>query len=192
MKPLPLMFSFALGVMLAGATGTSDARVRNVTDPDAPRSLPTGDSTVSVDWTDPSEFTELRFSGNRWEAQRGNWVQDLAQHLRTSAQRQLQPGQQLDVTITDIQRAGSFEPQRPVHMDNVRILRDIYPPRVTLNFKLTDSSGNVVSEGERRLVNPGYLSSSSIGDSDPLRHEKRLLDDWTRREFAQARANHTD
>lgn len=189
MKPLPLLFSLALGAMLAGLAGGADARVRNVTDPDAPRSLPAADSAVSVDWTDPAEFTELRFSGNRWEAQRGNWVNDLAEHLRSSAERQLQPGQRLDVTITDIQRAGSFEPQRPTSMDNVRILRDIYPPRATLNFRLTDANGAVLSEGERRLVNPGFLSNSSIGDSDPLRHEKRLLDDWVRREFRTAQTH---
>lgn len=187
MKPLPLLFSLALGAMLAG---TSDARVRNVTDPDAPRSLPAEDSAVSVDWTDPAEFTELRFSGNRWEAQRGNWVENLAQHLRDSAERQLQPGQRLAVTITDIQRAGSFEPQRPAQMDNVRILRDIYPPRVSLNFKLTDADGAILSEGEQRLVDHGYLSRSSFGSSDPLRHEKQLLDDWVRREFRQAHAHH--
>ncbi len=189
MKHLPLLFSLALGAMLAGLAGGADARSRNVTDPDAPRSLPAEDSAVSVDWTDPAEFTELRFSGNRWESRRGNWVEDLARHLRGAAERQLEPGQRLEVTITDIQRAGSFEPQRPARMDNVRILRDIYPPRITLDFKLTDASGTVLSEGERRLVNHSYLSNSALGDSDPLRHEKRLLDDWVRREFRTTHAH---
>ncbi len=60
-------------LLLAGllaATGVQ-AGVRNVTDPDAPRAL-SSDGKVDVRWTDPAQFSEVRFSGNRWEAQRGD------------------------------------------------------------------------------------------------------------------------
>ena len=55
------------------ATSMASAKVRNVTDPDAPRSLP-AEGPVAVQWTDPAQFTDLKFSGNRWEAARGDWV----------------------------------------------------------------------------------------------------------------------
>ena len=63
-----LLFAVALS-----AAATAPAKTRNVTDPEAPRSLP-AEGPVAVQWTDPAQFTELKFSGNRWEAQRGNWV----------------------------------------------------------------------------------------------------------------------
>ena len=41
-----------------------------------------------------------------------------------------------------------------------------------------------LDQGERKLIDSSYLFNSSIGMSnDPLRYEKRLLDDWVRREF---------
>ncbi len=175
------MTGLALACLLAA--GSVDAKPRSVVDPDAPRALP-AEGPVQVQWTDPAQFTELRNSRNRWEAERGDWVVTLAEHLRKQADRRLPEGQTLDVTITDIKRAGDYEPWHGVQLDDVRIMRDIYPPRISLQFTLTDASGQVIAQGERKLVDSGYMFNSSLpSNTDPLRYEKRLLDDWVRREF---------
>lgn len=179
------MKSIATGLLLALAlvATSADARVRNVTDPEAPRSLP-DEGPVAVQWSDPAEFTELKFSGNRWEAQRGNWVFQLAEHLREEAEKRLPAGERMEVTINDIDRAGRYEPGRGFHMDSVRIMRDIYSPMMELTFTRYDADGNVVAEGERRLRDTMYLGNSSITRSnDNLRYEKHMIDDWLRREL---------
>lgn len=174
---------------LAFVATAADARVRTVTDADAPRGLPP-EGPVAVQWDDPAGFTELRFSGNRWEAQRGNWVFQLAEHLRTEAGKRLPAGERLDVTIHDIDRAGRYEPGRGFHMDSIRIMRDFYPPMMDLTFTRYDAAGNVVDQGERRLRDPMYLSNASIiRSSDGLRYEKQMIDDWLRREFGRPLAN---
>ena len=95
-------------------------------------------------------------------------------------------GQQLAVTITDIKRAGDYEPWHGLQMQDVRFMRDIYPPRVSLQFTLTDAQGQVIDQGERKLVDSSYLyGGTRLSDTDPLRYEKRLLDDWLRRELRQ-------
>ncbi|TDK23177.1 DUF3016 domain-containing protein [Luteimonas aestuarii] len=175
----PLLLALAL------AATAADARVRNVTDADAPRSL-SADGPVAVQWNDPAGFTELKFSGNRWESQRGNWVFQLADHLRKEAEKRLPEGERLEVTINDIDRAGRYEPGRGIHMDSIRIMRDFYPPMMDLTFTRYDAAGNVVDEGERRLRDTMYLSNASIGrSSDSLRYEKQMIDDWLRRELGQ-------
>ena len=65
-------------------------------------------------------------------------------------------------------------------------MRDIYPPRMRLRFTLSDAQGKVLSEGERKLTDLGFLQGSGLLDTDPLRYEKRMIDDWTRREFQTA------
>jgi Protein of unknown function (DUF3016) len=177
---LPLFIaSLAVACLLAG---TADARTRNVTDADAPRSLP-ANGPVSVDWTDPNEFSDIRHSGNRWAAQRGNWVEQLARHLQARAATRLPQGERLEVTITDIMRAGQYEPWRGPNLQDARIVREIYPPRMSLTFKRLDANGAVIDEGARALRDFGFMMSASAGSSDPLRHEKRMIDDWIRREF---------
>lgn len=174
---------FVVPLLLMLTATTAAARVRNVTDADAPRALPE-QGPVSVRWEDPSKFSELRYSGNRYEAARGNWVEELAVYLRDRAARNLPEGQRLDVDIVDIRRAGSFEPWRGPDLYNTRIIRDLYPPRMTLNVRLTGADGTVISEGEHRLRDSAFLMGDSPTNSDPLRFEKRMIDAWIRRELA--------
>lgn len=176
--------SLLLALAMAFAAGGASAR-DNVTDPSIPRQLPAS-GPVSVEWTDPAQFSELRYSGNRWEAERGNWVVELARHLQARAARHLAPGQRLQVTITDITRAGSYLHPGSVRND-IRIVQDMYPPRMSLHFRLTDEDGAVVSEGERKLRDPAFLSQAGANNSDALRYEKRMIDDWLRQEFGPAR-----
>lgn len=176
-----------LGLAIALATACSTTGVRTVTDPDAPRSLP-GQGPVTVRWENPSGFSDLRYSGNRYEAARGNWVQELALHLRDEALTRLAPGQRLDVDILDIRRAGMYEPWRGPDLDDVRIIRDFYPPSMTLNFRHTDADGRVLAQGERKLRDSGFLMGDSLMDTDPLRYEKRMIDRWVREIASPGRA----
>ncbi|MGH8060738.1 MAG: DUF3016 domain-containing protein [Pseudoxanthomonas sp.] len=185
MKLAPLLSGtvFAGIVLALLVAGPVAAKSRNVTDADAPRSLP-AEGPVSVDWTDPAQFSDIRYSGNRWEAERGNWVEQLAQYLQKSALKKLPQGESLQVTITDIKRAGSYEPWHGPNLRDTRIIRDMYPPRMTLTFKRLDARGEVIEQGERKLSDSGFLTGSTrFGDSDPLRYEKSMLDDWLKREF---------
>lgn len=178
--------SLATALLLAGAlvAGSSTAAPRTVTDLQAPRALQ-ADGPVSVKWDDPAKFTEIRQSGNRFEAERGDWVRQLARYLQTTAAKPLQPGQTLDVTLVDIKRAGDYEPWHGPRGRDIRVMRDIYPPRIALQYTLKDADGRIVSEGDARLSDSGYLQGSGLlTDSDPLRYEKRLLNDWVKRQLA--------
>jgi len=171
----------ALVALLAGSALA--AGPRTVTDPERPRALPE-EGTVAISWTDPSEFTELRFSGNRWEARRGNWVFELAKALRKSVEKQLPEGERMEVEITDIDRAGRYEPGLGPRMDSVRIMRNIDSPSMSLTFRRYNAEGELIEEGERKLRDMMYLNNiNTLSNTDPLRYEKRMIDDWARREF---------
>lgn len=178
------MFTAALAVAALGLAFAGPALADSVIDPDLPRSLEEGPVTVS--WTDPAAFTEIRYSRNRFEAVRGDWVRDIARHIATRAARALGAGERLQVTITDIERAGEFEPGRG-GSDRVRIVRDLYPPRIDLSYELRDASGAVVGSGERSLRDVGFLhrQAGTVTSGDPLRHEKRLVEDWVRQDLAR-------
>lgn len=175
--------SFSLVLALAGcaATGTSGMLAA-----ESPRALPES-GPVSVHWNDPSTFTELRHRGNRRIASDGNWLQELAQYMRKRAQKQLTPGERLDLTIVDVDLAGEFEPWHGFAMQDTRIVRDLYPPRITMQYRRYDAGGVIVAEGERKLTDPAFmLGASPSNDTDPLRYEKRLIDYWLRRELDTA------
>ncbi|NLA68260.1 MAG: DUF3016 domain-containing protein [Gammaproteobacteria bacterium] len=182
-KPGPATaFVLAGALALAGAAGAV-----NVTDPDYPRSLDTA-GPVAVSWTDPADFTEIRHSRNRFESRHGDWVRDIAAHLARRAAGALAPGERLEVEITDIKRAGEFEPAT-TSSNHVRVIRDIYPPRIDLRYTRYDAAGQVVDSGERQLTDIGFLHRGvgTVALNDGLRHEKRLIDDWVRSDLAKPR-----
>jgi hypothetical protein len=148
-----------------------------------------GDSRVQVGWTDPADFSEARqnYGGGLGRPSPEEWLGDLARHLGHRAERVLPQGERLQVTFTNVQRAGTYEPWRGPMWDDVRIVKNIYPPRIDLTFTLTDASGAVIKEGRRELRDPAFLQRGTLNETDPLRYEKRMLDDWLRSEFADAR-----
>lgn len=137
---------------------------------------------VSVSYDHPEKFTETRevraFAPMRAES---DYLETLKSYIVTRAGKVLANGEHLQVVITDVDRAGSFEPWQSSQLHDVRIIKDIYPPRIDLRFRLEDASGNVIREGTRKLRDPGFLSSSSLAGSDDLRYEKNLIDRWLRR-----------
>jgi hypothetical protein len=173
---------FALAAVLAIATLPALAASTRVTDPNLPRELPV-QGPVSVSWTDPALFSDIRNSPNKWESERGTWVHDLAEYLRKQTAKDLQPGQTLEVRITDIRRAGQYEPWHGPSTDHIRIMKDVYPPRMTFDFTLRDADGRVLEQGQRKLTDLGYLTGARPLDHDSLRFEKRMIDQWSHREF---------
>ena len=80
------------------------------------------------------------------------------------------------------------EPWRGPRFDDVRIVKDIYPPRISLSFRLTDAEGNVVKEGKRELRDLAFMMKINMSfRDDSVRYEKALLDDWLRAEFPRVR-----
>ena len=143
-------------------------------------------SRASVDWTDPAGFREVRESHGRGMLRGTAWLDTLKTHLERRATRVLPPDRHLEVTFTDIKLAGAFEPWRGPHYDDVRIVKDIYPPRIDLRFVLKSGDGSILAEGERTLRDVGFLTRGMANTSDPLRYERRMLDEWLDREFVRA------
>jgi hypothetical protein len=142
-------------------------------------------SRVTVTWTDPSQLSEVKDNSSYGRRNSDYWLGTLQKYAQTRADRALPAGQRLDIKFTDIKLAGSFEPWRGPRFDDVRIVKDIYPPRIDLSFTLTDANGTIIASGERKLRDMAFLSRGTPNTSDNLRYEKRLLDDWIYREFTR-------
>ena len=170
--PAARTFLFAAGLAIAGAATAADA-------PDA---------RVQVSWTDPADFSETSlYPGSAIGRESPDeWLGNLAVHLRYRAERLLPTGETLQVTFTNVQRAGAYEPWRGPRWYDVRIIKAIYAPRIDITFAVTDANGRVVSEGTRQLRDPSFLQHGILNETDPLRYEKWMLDEWLSAEFKPA------
>jgi Protein of unknown function (DUF3016) len=135
---------------------------------------------ITVNFQDSAKYTDARDSANGPTSQ--YYLDELGKYLKEVAGRRLATGQKLTVTFTDIDLAGDIPPGRT---DDVRIIKEIYLPHMTLHFQLLDAAGAVVKEGDRRLSDMNYMQSVMpiVGQNEPLRYDKALLSDWVRKEF---------
>ncbi|HEX4327229.1 MAG TPA: DUF3016 domain-containing protein [Burkholderiales bacterium] len=141
---------------------------------------------VQVEYVHPENFADVGDGFRGGDAARSAYLEALNRHLQARAARVLGNGQSLKVSITEVDMAGEFEPWRIAGAD-VRIVRNIYPARIDLSFRLADAGGAVVKEGERRLRDTGFTDDVTRYSDDPLRYEKALIDAWVEREFPAPR-----
>jgi hypothetical protein len=136
---------------------------------------------VNVRYKDPQHFTEAKRSSGVHLIKADAYLEPLRTYIVQRASRILAPGQRLDIEVTDVDLAGEYEPWRGPRFDDVRIIKDLYPPRIDLNFTLNGADGKVLREGSRKLRDPAFLSRNSVTDQDSLRYEKSLIDLWLRK-----------
>jgi len=172
MKTHIIRFSIALALLGYGIVRGADA-------------VKTEQSRVSVVFVKPAEFTDLKSSELGSDKERSELLDEFQKYFRETGERLLSAGQRLELTITNIDMAGDFEPWRGAQFQDVRFVRDIYPPRIDLEFRLLDASGKVLKEGKRELRDMAFMMKLSIlPDSDRLRREKDLIYDWFSQEFS--------
>ncbi|HTQ30479.1 MAG TPA: DUF3016 domain-containing protein [Opitutaceae bacterium] len=171
MKTLRLLL--ALGALAAG----SALRAAN---PPAPP--------VDVTYVNPDKFTDVKDSYFVNDKVRDEYLDELKQHFQAQAKDYVPAGWHLALRVTDVDMAGDFEPWRGPQYDDIRIVKDVYPPRMKFEFTLTNAAGKVVKEGQRSITNLSFLNEINIYfPDDQLRYEKALIDDWYRQEFGSAK-----
>lgn len=143
-------------------------------------------ATVEVTFVAPDKYADAKDDAFDSERGRAAMLDQLKEHLLNQGPRFLGANQRLEIKVTDVDLAGDFEPWRGVNFQDVRIVKDIYPPRVNLEFRLIGADGKVVSEGKRELRDVSFLMSAMLPTSDPLRYDKEMLSNWLRREFKRA------
>lgn len=142
---------------------------------------------AEVTFTEPEKFTDAANGPRGSDYGREGVLADLERYIIDRASMLLPEGQKLSVTITDIDLAGEIEPWRTGSAHDVRIVKDIYSPRIELSYTLTDASGAVLKEETRKLSDTSFNMKLHANRSDPRIHEKGLIDDWMRRDFPKAK-----
>jgi hypothetical protein len=128
---------------------------------------------VSVSYIEPDKFSDLPFV--TWE--REDTLTDLTEHF-TWLGKSLPPGQDLRIEVTDVDLAGRAIPNARAGRD-LRVLRGQADwPRIELRYAV-EQNGQVLKSGEAKLSDMNYLNHTSrYFDSESLRYEKSMIDDW--------------
>jgi hypothetical protein len=128
---------------------------------------------VTVTYVQPDRFSDVPFV--TWE--REDMLKDLTEHF-TKLGNSLPPGQDLRIDVLDVDLAGRAIPSARMGRD-IRVMNGRADwPRIQLRFSL-EQNGQVLKSGEAQLSDMNYQNHSvRYFDSEPLRYEKQMIDDW--------------
>ncbi len=94
--------------------------------------------------------------------------------------KELPEGKVLNIEVTDVDLAGD------VHrtMSRIRVMTDVYAPRIEFSYQLVDQNKNVLLSGSENLKDRNYLMGSNLRyRNEFLGYEKNMLDEWFKDTF---------
>jgi hypothetical protein len=139
---------------------------------------------LAFEYTDPSEFRDLRATDTSQDRFEQRVLKELEAHFRNEAA-MLPEGQNLRVTLTDLDLAGFIEyPSSMRWPMGLRVVRNLDFPQMNFTYEVRDASGELLSSGEEKLRDLSFRSTMFVNrDTDALRYEKALISDWFHRTF---------
>ena len=146
-------------------------------------------SPVSVTFVEPEKFTDAKRS--EMERSSAGLLGELQKFIIETGERYVPAEARLTIHVIDVDLAGDFELFRGPDFDHVRITKGLYPPRIVLEFRLTDGGDRIIKEGKRDLTDIDYQLRSAYPREDYLRYEKDMLRDWLRAEFGAPKSAKT-
>jgi hypothetical protein len=136
---------------------------------------------ADVTWANPSEYSDIDAGNNSRKSFQAKVFGSLGKHFGTLSKK-LPEGQTLKVEVTDLDLAGQV---RYGVMNEIRVIKDIYIPRISFTYQLLSVDKSVISEDSVKLKNIGFMHGSAGRNMhhDEFKHEKRMLDKWFNKTF---------
>lgn len=139
---------------------------------------------LKIEWQNPDEFRDADYYYNGGERSKEIVLNNLGKYFTDLAERHLAEGSVLEMTVTELDLAGDFEPWRSPQFNDVRIVKEIYPAMIEFEFRWLAEDGSVMAEGSERLRDtlvPRSIVASHIGRTENYPYVKALVRDWMRK-----------
>ena len=136
-------------------------------------------SPVKLQWKNPEQFRDVKAANESQKRYQQRVFDTLERFLQKKTAVLLAGGQSLELTVHDLDLAGDVLPMVGPHHQDIRVIRDLYPPRVDIEFTLYDKQGKVLAQHRDKLKNLGFLTGmSTYRERQTLGYDKALLQEW--------------
>ncbi|MFT5234970.1 MAG: hypothetical protein ACI8SK_001004 [Shewanella sp.] len=171
---MKLTYLLLAGAMVSGAAlATSDIVENPVTE----------NGIVKIEWKDPKSFGDVKAASDIQSRYEMRTFETLTKNLNKEAAKVLKPNQKLELQVTDLDLAGDVRPTFGATSSDIRVIKDIYPPRITFTYTVTQD-GKVMMAGAEKLKDLGFMHSVGRINDKPTKYESKLLADWVNKTVA--------
>ena len=137
---------------------------------------------VEVKWTNPDKYTDIKAGEGHRKKFTEQTFKTLDAHFAKMA-KMLPEQQELIIEVTNLDLAGDVN----YGMKRIRIIKDIFTPRMKFSYQLLDTDKTVVKSEDVSLNDMGFLMHNNLKyRNESLQYEKKMLDDWFRKTFSRS------
>ena len=137
---------------------------------------------VRVHWLHPEKFTDIRAGNQSQDDFTAHVIKELNLVI-TDLAKKMPDGLTWNVNVTDLDLAGDVHPMARMGGHEIRIIKDLYWPRMSLNYTVTDQKGAVVAEGKDDISDMNFLSGAYlIPMTSDFKYEEKMLRTWFTRQ----------
>ncbi|MGS0682552.1 DUF3016 domain-containing protein [Shewanella sp. 125m-7] len=159
------------GLLVSSSAWAADKAVENPV---------TEDSVVKVEWQDPNSFRDIKSSGEIQSRFEKRTFEQLTKSLNKEAVKVLKPEQKLEMLVTDLDLAGDVRPTFGATTHDLRVVKNIYPPRITFSYKILQDD-KVIMAGDEKLTDMNFMYSVNARNDKPYRYENTMLASWLKK-----------
>ncbi|WP_076412060.1 DUF3016 domain-containing protein [Shewanella sp. UCD-KL12] len=163
------------GTMVSGALLSGSAVADEVVETPI-----TEQGVVKITWQDPKSFRDVKAASDIQSRYEQRTFESLTKSLDKEASKLLKPEQKLEMIVTDLDLAGDVRPTFGATMNDIRVIKDIYPPRITFSYSILEGD-KVIMVGDEKLTDMGFMHTTGRMNDKPLRFEEKLLADWLKK-----------
>ncbi|WP_293936026.1 DUF3016 domain-containing protein [Iodobacter sp.] len=128
---------------------------------------------AKVIWQAPDKYTDIRAT----HEQQDRFQQRLFTHMEkvfADLGQKLPADSQLEITVTDFDLAGDIPPMLAGRMNEVRVIKDIYSPKISFTYTFTQNE-QIIS-GTENFRDLNFMSGiSRINKEDDFQYEEKML-----------------
>jgi len=132
-------------------------------------------ATSEVTWTDYKKYRDIDAGDGSRKHFREKTFKEFEKYFTELAAR-LPEGQVLKIDITDVDLAGDTN---AAGIHRLRVVKDIYFPRMNFSYQLVNADGSVVKEDMVILKDMSFMMGSNLKyRNESLGYEKKMLNGW--------------
>lgn len=148
-------------------------------------SLPSFAASVNVTWQDPDNYADVRPGNETRDGFRERVFKDLDEVFAKNAKK-LPDDLQLDLIVTNLDLAGDTLGYYTSSGYEIRIVKDIYWPRMSLTYSLKNKEGVEISSGKADLADMSFLFSQQLSITNSgFRFEEKMINNWFKSQIRQ-------
>jgi len=143
-------------------------------------------SAVDVEFIQPDGFSDINNNGSFGTLRPAEVLDILSRQMVKLGQGCIAPEQTLAIQVSDVRLAGRLGVESGLWCaPDVRIMREVDWPSITLSWQRTGADGTVLGAGKETLSDMDYLHHAiSVNDDiTTLPYERNMLAHWFDRRF---------